>query len=197
MNNVQNFVPKLTLNKHFIADVMKQTAPCLSLAFVEMQKEKVGFIIMRPDQEIEPQVVANGFRFGSALYGLNKSHSIQLSFDFYGDDTYHSLVNPSNPIARQVLTHMVENGKYLFIVINPSQRAFTFLSDPKQKDLCGLKDNIEATKNTTTPDRDYQLMLTAFRKKPEPPGKMLEWVCHGDINYLDLSSNNTRVISPG
>jgi len=91
---------------------------------------------------------------------------------------------------------MVENEKYLFIVINPSQRAFTFLSDPKQKDLCGLKENIETTKTTMTPDRDYQLMLAAFRQNPEPPGKMLDWVCHDELDYLDLGENNTRVISP-
>jgi hypothetical protein len=35
----------------------------------------------------------------------------------------------------------------------------------------------------------YDKALAQFRRRPEPPGQMLGWVCRGDPSYLDLAND--------
>ena len=39
----------------------------------------------------------------------------------------------------------------------------------------------------------YNKVLAQFRRRPEPPGHVLEWVCHGDLSYLDLTKDRMEL----
>ena len=77
---------------------------------------------LRPDKLIPPEICNDGFGFGHALRGNESFEVVQFVFHFYGFETYSALVNPNNPLARAVLTAMVENGDYFFFALEFERR---------------------------------------------------------------------------
>ena len=69
MSNVYPFLPKLTMNGQFIRDFIAAESPCFALGLVEERKQQCGFLALRPDEVIPPEISAVGFNFGHALLG--------------------------------------------------------------------------------------------------------------------------------
>ncbi len=105
MSNVYPFLPKLTMNGQFIRDFIAEESPCFALGLVEERKQQCGFLALRPDEVIPPEISAVGFNFGHALLGTAEFEVIQFAFQFYGFETYNVLVNPNNHLVKRVLLH--------------------------------------------------------------------------------------------
>ena len=100
VSNVYPFLPKLTMNGQFIRDFIAADSPCFALGLVEERKRQCGFLALRPDEVIPPEISAVGFNFGHALLGTTEFEVIQFVFYFYGFETYNVLVNPNNHLVR-------------------------------------------------------------------------------------------------
>ena len=144
---------------------------------------------LRPSETIPREIADSGFRFGHALFGSSAFEVIHFAFEFYGFRTYNVLVNPNNPLVKNILTTMVESKDYLFFAINPDQSVITFRSEFGQEDLAGLKTNLRQIQNSTTTETQYQRALSHFEKSPQPAGTLLNWVCRDNIKFLDLTGD--------
>ena len=109
VSNVHPFLPKLTMNGQFIRDFIAAESPCFALGLVEERKQQCGFLALRPDEVIPPEISAVGFNFGHALLGTAEFEVIQFAFQFYGFETYNVLVNPNNHLVKRVL--ITDGGK--------------------------------------------------------------------------------------
>jgi hypothetical protein len=121
--------------------------------------------------------------------GTSRYEVIQFAFECYGFETFHVLVNPSNPLVQTVLTSMVESGEYFFFAFAPNQRMTAFRTEIGDAPLSGLIANLARIQGSTTTELQYQKALTQFRRHPSPPGHVLEWVCCDNPDYLDLTQD--------
>jgi len=39
----------------------------------------------------------------------------------------------------------------------------------------------------------FQRALAQFRRRPDPPGQVLNWVCRDNLSYLDLTQNRLEM----
>jgi len=147
----------------------------------------------RPISSSPPEISGLGFNFGHALLGTTEFEVIQFVFHFYGFETYNMLVNPNNRLIKKVLTRMMESGDYFFFAISPNQSVTAFRSEIGQKNLAGLSTNLRQIQGSTTTDAQYQRALAQFRRRPDPPGQVLNWVCRDNLSYLDLTQNRLEV----
>jgi hypothetical protein len=67
MSKVYSLLPKLTVNEQFINEFISAQAPCFALGLVEERKRQCGFLALRPNEVIPPEVSSVGFRFGHFL----------------------------------------------------------------------------------------------------------------------------------
>jgi len=193
MGDLHLFLPKLTLNELFVRDLMAASPPCFAMGYVEERGSISGFLAMRPDENIPQASTKQGFRFGHSVLGIGDSQILQFVFEFYGHATYHSLVNPENPIVQSVLATMVDTKDYFFFAINPDQTVTAFRSKLEYSDLAGLKTNQERFKEANCPPERYEKALNRFSKNPDPPGQVMEWVCRDNPDYLDLTENRLEL----
>ena len=124
----QTALPRLTLNRLFIEDLMAAQPPCFAMGYVEIQGSVTGFIAVRPKNPIPSRSTDQGFRLGHAVLGNATHQVLQFGFEFYGHTTYHALVNPSNPIVQAVIARMLATKDYFFFAINPDQSVIAFRS---------------------------------------------------------------------
>ena len=178
MSNVYPFLPKLTMNGQFIRDFIAAESPCFALGLVEERKRQCGFLALRPDEVIPPEISALGFNFGHALLGTAEFEVIQFVFQFYGFETYNVLVNPND---------------YFFFAVNPNRSVTAFRSEIGQEKLAGLSTNLRQIQRSTTTDTQYQRALARFRRHPDPPGQVLNWVCRDNVDYLDLTQDRLEM----
>ena len=139
---------------------------------VEERKRQCGFLALRPDKAIPPEVCSDGFRFGHALLGNASFEVVQFVFEFYGFGTYNALVNPNNPLARAVVTAMVESGDYYFALISDGS-ATTFRSEIAQGNLTVLKSHLPRIRRSQTTEAQYEKAVASFTRNPEPAGTLL------------------------
>jgi hypothetical protein len=170
-------------------DFMAEESPCFALGLVEERKQTCGVVALRPAEVIPPEISGLGFNFGHALLGTTEFEVIQFVFHFYGFETYNMLVNPNNRLVKKVLMRMVESGDYFFFAISPNQSVTAFRSEIGQKNVAGLSTNLRQIQGSTTTDGQYQRALAQFRRRPDPPGQVLNWVCRDNLSYLDLTQN--------
>ena len=187
MSNVHVLLPTLTLNRLFVTDLMAAETPCFALGYVEERQSISGFLALRPDETIPSVSTDQGFRFGHSVLGLGGSPVLQFVFEFYDHARYHALVNPGNPIVQAVLSTMVETEDYFFFAINPDQTVTAFRSYLESPDLVGLRTNLEHFRRVTCMPAQYEKACRAFAKDPQPPGRILDWVCRDNFEYLDLT----------
>ncbi len=187
MSNVHALLPKLTVNGQLIRDFMAAPTPCFALGLVEERKRQRGFLALRPDEVIPPEISAGGFNFGHALLGTSGFEVIQFAFHFYRFETYNVLVNPNNRLVKAVLTRMVESGDYFFFAISPNQSVTAFRSEFGRENLAGLTDNMRRIQKSTTSETEYRTAVAHFSRHPNPPGQVLNWICRDNIDYLDLT----------
>jgi len=186
-------LPKLTLNRLFVDDLMAAKTPCFALGYVEARQSISGFLALRPDRTIPSASTDQGFCFGHCVLGLGGSPVLQFTFEFYNHARYHALVNPGNPIVQAVLSTMIETEDYFFFAINPDQTVTAFRSHLESSDLVGLRTNLERFGRVTCMPAQYEKVCEAFAKNPQPPGRIMEWVCRGNPDYLDLTQHRVEL----
>lgn len=186
MGEVHNFLPRLTVNKLFIQDLMAAQSPCFALGYVEDRGEKCGFIAMKPEISIPNQVTNQGMNFGHSVLGTEKYKVLHFGFEFYGHTTYHGLVPAGNPIIQAVISTMIETQDYFFFAINPDQTVTAFRSQFEVQDLAGLRTNQEQFGREHCSLEQYEKAVDAFTKNPNPPGQVMQWACRYNWDYLDI-----------
>lgn len=186
-------LPELILNRRFIEDFVHAEAPCFALGLVEEHGKACGFLALRPEKDMPPEVTGAGFNFGHCLHSYKDFEVVQFVFEFYGYKSYNALVNPNNSIVRTVLSTMTESADYFFFAMNPSGGVTAFRSGLEEDNLAGLKTNLSRIEGSTTNDLQYQKALINFKKNPQPDGILLNWVCRENEEYLDLMRNRLEL----
>ena len=193
MSNIYPLLPRLVVNSRFIDEFISAEAPCFALGLVEERKQTCGFLALRPKIVIPDEYTRTGFRFGHSLLGNADYVVVHFAFHFYNYETFNVLVNPNNPVVQTVLNRMLETGDYFFFAVDPKGSVTTFRSELGQEDLAGLKTNLPLIKNAKTTDAQYRQAVALFERNPDPPGRMLNWVCRDDTDYLDLSRHREEL----
>ncbi len=189
MGNVHTFLPKLTVNRLFVRDLIAANPPCFALGYVEERGSTSGFIALRPEAPVPTTSTQQGFRFGHSVLEFEGNPVLHFAFEFYGHAVYHGLVAPGNPIIQAVIATMLETEDYLFFAINPDQTVTVFRSQLECTDLVGLKTNQELFKNESCTPEQYERSIKAFSKKPDQHDQVMEWVCRDNWEYLDLTKH--------
>jgi hypothetical protein len=174
-------------------DFLAAPAPCFTLGVVEERRHPRGFLALRPAEPIPAEVSAGGFDLGHAVLGTSTYEVVHFAFQFYGFATYHVLLNPSNSLAKTVLTNMVESGEYFFFAFAPNRRMTAFRSEIGDATLSGLIANLQRIQASTTTESQYNHALAQFCRHPGPPGHVLEWVCCDNLDYLDLTQDRLEM----
>lgn len=190
MNPVSPVLPTLTVNRPFMKAFLASDAPCFALGLVEVQNRQRGFLVLRTNPAIPPDIADGGLNFGHALYGNPRFETIQFSFEFYGYETYNVLINPNNAIARAVLQAMIGSGDFFFFAVDvQNSSVIAFRTDIGQNCLTNLSADWDRIQASATSEIDYRRARMGFAQNPDPPGILMEWVCWEDINYLDLTQD--------
>jgi len=186
-------LPTLTVNGAFMREFVSADAPCFALGLVEEGRRSCGLVALRPDKAIPPEVSDSGFRFGHGLLGNDNFEVVHFAFQFYGFETYNALVNPNNPLARAVLTAMVESGDYFFFALDSNESTTAFRSEIGQGNLMMLKNNLARIRGSKTTEAQYEKAVASFRRNPDPTGTLLSWVCQDDAGYLNLTEDRLEL----
>jgi hypothetical protein len=190
---VTPLLPKLTVNRHFIDEFITAELPCCALGVVEERQRQCALIALRPDKIIPEHITDGGFCFGHSLLGTAEYEVVHFAFHFYNFGTYNVLVNPTDPVARAVLTMMVSGGDYFFFELNAAGSVTTFRSEIGQEALAGLKASFPRIQQSKTTDAQYHRAVSAFMRNPDPPATLLNWVCRDNGGYLDLSKDRLEM----
>jgi hypothetical protein len=182
-------LPALVVNRPFMSAFLAEEPPCLALGMVREGDSRRAMVALRLDRALPRQVSTGGFSFGHALFGSGTRAVVHFAFAFYGFATYNVLINPSDPVAQAVLDAMVTTGDHFFFALDGDRRATAFRSEIGSGNLAGLKANMHRIRGSATTDAQYHQAVAQFRKRPEPPGTLLSWVCRGQPEYLDLEQD--------
>lgn len=191
--NIYPLLPKLTLNRRFVQDFLAASEPCCAVGVIEERKQVLPLLALRPGVTLPDYITARGFEFGHSVLGDNDYEIVQFAFEFRGFATYHVLLNPNDPAVREILRRMVEQRRYFIIAIDPDQHVTTFRADVGEAVLAGLTDHLPRLMCSTTSGARYDKVLAQFRRRPEPPGHVLEWVCLGNLSYFDLTKDRMEL----
>ena len=157
----------------------------------------LGFLALRPNEVITPEISDAGFLFGHGLLGNADFEVVHFAFHFYGFKTYNVLVNPNNPLVRTVLTTMVESGDYFFFALDSQGGATAIPVRIRASGLGRTPDPSSAIQRSATTDAQYQQAVSFFQKNPGPPGVLLEWVCRDRLEYLDVTGDCLELTPSG
>ena len=193
MNNVFTLLPKLALNRRFVGDFLNAPAPCGALGVIEERKQEYPLLALRPGVVLPQRITQDGFELGHSVLGNSQYEIVHFAFEFRGFATYHVLVNPSDPVVRAVLRHMVERGNYFVLAIGSDQSVTAFRADAGDANLAGLIEHFPRIERSTIDSQQYDNVLTQVRPQPSPAGEMLEWVCRGNVKYLDLAAERMEL----
>ncbi|MGJ0637717.1 hypothetical protein [Xenorhabdus bovienii] len=190
MGEIHTYLPRLIMNGRFISKLITSPSPCFALGYVEEKGIKIGCIALCPETPIPTMTTERGFRFGHSVLGVgvNAVPVLHFAFEFYDRVTYHGLVPTGNPIIKAVLTTMCESGDYFFFAINPDHAITTFRAQLQSGDLSGLKRNQQLFGDARCTPEEYNKVVEIFTQNPEPPGKVMKWVCRNNWSYLDLKT---------
>lgn len=183
--NVQHLLPRLTLHRQFAEDLWAAKAPCFALGMVEERQEPMGLLALRPPKAMPKEGMALGFNFGHTLVGNADFEVVQLFFEFYGFATYSVLLNPNNPLVKQVLSHMLASKQYFFLALAPDATVTAFRAEFDADRLAGLREHWPRLQNSRTNDLQYQKAVKAIQKQTQDPDALLTWVCRDYVDCLD------------
>jgi hypothetical protein len=183
--NVQHLLPRLTLHRQFAEDLWAAKAPCFALGMVEERQEPMGLLALRPPKAMPKEAMALGFNFGHTLVGNADFEVVQLFFEFYGFATYSVLLNPNNPLVKQVLSHMLASKQYFFLALAPDATVTAFRAEFEADRLAGLREHWPRLQNSRTNDLQYQKAVKAIQKQTQAPDALLTWVCRDHVDCLD------------
>jgi hypothetical protein len=173
------------VNSQLIRDFVAAPVPCCSLGLVKEGNRSYAFLALRPHVPIPSGITAAGFNFGHALLGTSEFEVIQFAFEFYGFETYHVLLNPSNSVVQTVVNSMMEDGEYFIFAVDSDEGVTTFRADVGRSALAGLRDNLQRIRHSTTNEAQYERALAQFRHHPSPPGPILNWVCRDSFDSVN------------
>ena len=91
-DKIHHFLPRLTVNKLLIHELMAAESPCFALGYVEEGGSQSGFIALKPESSIPNQVTHQGMKLGHSVRGTDEGKVLHFAFEFYGHATYHGLV---------------------------------------------------------------------------------------------------------
>ena len=183
--NVQHLLPRLTLHRQFAEDLWAAKAPCFALGMVEERQEPMGLLALRPPKAMPKEAMALGFNFGHTLVGNADFEVVQLFFEVYGFATYSVLLNPNNPLVKQVLSHMLASKQYFFLALAPDATVTAFRAEFEADRLAGLREHWPRLQNSRTNDLQYQKAVKAIQKQTQDPDALLTWVCRDHVDCLD------------
>ena len=183
--NVQHLLPRLTLHRQFAEDLWAAKAPCFALGMVEERQEPMGLLALRPPKAMPKEAMALGFNFGHTLVGNADFEVVQLFFEFYGFATYSVLLNPNNPLVKQVLSHMLASKQYFFLALAPDATVTAFRAEFEADRLAGLREHWPRLQNSRTNDLQYQKAVKAIQKQTQDPDALLTCVCRDHVDCLD------------
>jgi len=182
--SVQHLLPRLTLHRQFAEDLWAAKAPCFALGMVEERQEPMGLLALRPPKAMPKEAMALGFNFGHTLVGNADFEVVQLFFEFYGFATYSVLLNPNNPLVKQVLSHMLASKQYFFLALAPDATVTAFRAEFDADRLAGLREHWPRLQNSRTNDLQYQKAVKAIQKQTQAPDALLTWVCRDHVDCL-------------
>lgn len=182
-------LPTLMVNRQFMVDFIANVAACLALGLAEAEGSECAMIALRLNEALPREVSARGFAFGHALYGGVGWEVIHFGFEFYGFATYNVLINPSDPVARSVLSTMIRTGDYFFFALNSDRGTIAFRLGVTPNNLIWLKANMARIQASITTDTQYRQVVSSFARRPDPPGTTFTWVCRNNTDYLDLAND--------
>jgi hypothetical protein len=159
------------------------------LALIEDRERPFGLIALKLAEPVPEATAALGMRFGHSLFGNQKFVVVHFAFEFYGYRTFNAIVKPDNTIVRRGLSAMVETGITHFLTVGDGGSATIFSSDLGDHNLAGLGANLPRILNSSASEADYQLAVAHFERAASPGVGVLNWVCHDNPDYLDLSQN--------
>ena len=82
-------LPTLTVNGSFMREFVSADAPCLSM--IEEGNRQCGFLALRPDRPIPPEISDDGFRFGHTLPSNATFEAVSYThLDVYKRQIVHS-----------------------------------------------------------------------------------------------------------
>jgi hypothetical protein len=102
-------------------------------------------------------------------------------------------LNPNNPIVQTVLKTIVKEGDCFIFALGVNQSVTAFRNPLEEGDPYGLKANLPRILRSKTTEAQFQRVVLQFERKPDPPGKLLHWVCRDDESYLDLSKDRLEL----
>ena len=187
-------LPPLVFNRSFIQTFLLEKPPCFALGLLEEDGKQCGVFALSLASPLPEAVSSQGFNFGHNLIGTHQFEVIHLSFEVYGFQTYHALINPNNPTVQVVLRQMIETGDYFFLALNQDHDgAILFRSDLGSNTMSYLTENYERLQQSTTTDEQYLQANIAFLKDLHPDGPLLRWVCGDTLDYLDLTTDRLEM----
>ena len=192
-SNVHTLLPRLTVNRTFLREFLSEPTPCFALGLVEERQQQYGFLALRPDELIPPDVMNGGFRFGHSLMGSADFEVIHFAFEFYGFGRYNVLLNPNNPVVQAVLDILFKHKNYFFFAIDPNQSITTFRSDIDDEGLTEFEIRRSRIMGSITTDTQYEKAVAQFAKTPDPSGTLLTWVCRDTMDALDLTQDRLEM----
>ena len=104
---------------------------------------------------------------------------------------HHGLLNPNNPMVREVLATMVQAQDHVFFAIDAGSGAATCFRSGVG--VAQLPENMARIQRSTTTEAQYRRAVATFSRRPDPPGVMLDWVCREDRDYLDLTHHRLEM----
>ena len=193
MSNVYRLLTKLTLNRRFAQDFLDAPEPCCALSVIEERKQVLPLVAFRPGVVLPYGVTEQGFDFGHSVLGGDSYEIVHFAFKFRGFCTYNVLVNPSDPVAREVIRHLVEHRCYVVLAVDPDQHVAAFKAGVGEVTLSGLIDHYPRIARSITSRATYGRVLAQFRRRPQPSGQMLNWACRSELSYLDLTTDRMEL----
>jgi hypothetical protein len=185
--------PRLIVNGQLVRAFHAASAPCGVLGLLEEHGTSAPFLALRPQEPLVRRDGTRALKFGHALLGEPQTEVIQFGVTFFEISTYHLLVNPNNPVVQAVLKRIIERRYYFVFVINPDGWTTAFRADLGAQGLAQLADHRRRLRRATTSDAQYQWMVAQFGGNPVPPGRLLDWVCRDNSEYLDFTQHRLEM----
>lgn len=126
MSKVRKLLPKLALNQGFVDEFMAHPEACCAVGVIEERRRVLPLLAIRPQCSLPLAVTEHGFTFGHSVLGTSTYEVVHFAFTFRNIGNFNVLLNPSDPIVRDVLARMVSLGADSFwplIRATPSPRS--------------------------------------------------------------------------
>jgi hypothetical protein len=176
-------------------DFLAAPLPSCAVGLVQDDQRQYALFALRPRVQIPPHIASAGGGIGFTLLGTPPHEVIHIGFQFPKFATYHVLVNPGSPLIRSVLAALREAGDSIFFATTTGTDVRAYGAAVGQDGWQELIKHRERRLQSTTTISQYNQIVGKFRRRPEPPGQLLDWVCRDQVTYLDCSLDSWELKS--